>query len=73
MTYKKKDLKAAAHRLAEVTDAVLIEIGRGAEKRQRRRAMKAGLKKAGKAALVAGATAATVFAARAAVRSARAR
>ncbi|HEY6808707.1 MAG TPA: hypothetical protein VI160_07955 [Gemmatimonadales bacterium] len=72
MTYKKKDLKAAAERFAQVTDAVLIEVGRAAEKRQRRRAIRAGLKKAGKAALVAGATAATVYAARA-VRKARAR
>jgi hypothetical protein len=68
MTYKKKDLKAAAQRLAQVTDAVLVEVGHAAEKRQQKRAIRAGLRKAGKIALVTGATAATVFAARAVAR-----
>ena len=71
MTYKKKELKAAAQHLAEVTDGVLIDVGHAAEKRQRHRVIKSGLKNAGKLALVAGAAAATIFAARAAVRRAR--
>lgn len=59
----------AAHRAVEATDAALIEVGKAAQQRQRRRTAKAAFKVAGKAAVVAG----TAVAAAMIVRAARAR
>ena len=75
MVITKRDLTAAAQRavkrLRAEADAALVEAGRAAKRRQRRRAVKATLKAAGTAALVAGAAAATAVAARAVVRRVR--
>jgi len=59
----------AAHRAVEATDAALIEVGKAAQQRQRKRTAKAAFKVAGKAALIAG----TAVAAAMAVRAARAK
>jgi len=61
--------KVAAAKMVAATDAVLVEAGRAAQRRQRRRAVRAGVKMAAKAMLIAGTAAATV----AAVRAVRAR
>ena len=72
MTITKKRIKAAAkrtlQRLAIARDRALVEAGQAAERRERGRAVQAGLKKAGKVALVAGAAVASVAAARALAR-----
>ena len=59
--------RAAALRALEMADAALIEAGKAAERRQRRRAAQTALKVAGKAALAAG----TLVAAAIAVNGAR--
>jgi hypothetical protein len=68
MTITKKNVTAVAKRLAVAADAVLVEAGHAAERRQRARAVKRTLKQVGRAALVAGAAVATVAAARAVTR-----
>jgi hypothetical protein len=65
-TRKAEDL---GERLTILAEDALVEVGKAAKRRQRRRKAKAALKFAGKAALVGGAAAATVLA----VRRARAR
>jgi hypothetical protein len=86
MTITKKDIKAAAKRVAEQAriagkkaakrmvaagDAALVKAGHAAERRQRARAVKAGLTTAAKAAVVAGAAAVGVVAVQAAIRKVR--
>ena len=61
--------KVAAKRLLIATDATLVEQGKAARARQRKRAAKAALKKVAKTALIAGTAAATVIAIRAARRA----
>lgn len=63
--------KGLAARLVEAADAVIVEQGRRAKARQRRRTAKRVLQAVGKTALAAGVTAAAVVATRAAVRRAR--
>jgi len=68
MTMTKQQLKAVAKTVAErarvAGDAALVKAGRAAERRQRSRAVKATLKKAGKAMLIVGAAVAVVAATR---------
>jgi hypothetical protein len=58
----------AAARMIMAADAALVDAGRSAKRRQRRRAVKHTLKVAGKAALMAGTLAATVMVVRARAR-----
>jgi hypothetical protein len=64
--------KRAVARLVEAADVALVEAGRQAKARQRRRTAKRVLKAAGQTALAAGVAAVAVVATRAAVRRARA-
>jgi hypothetical protein len=64
MKITKKQIKAVAKAVAARADAALVDAGKAAERRQRTRAVKATLKKAGKAVLIAGAVVAAVAAAR---------
>jgi hypothetical protein len=64
MTITKKQIKAVAKAVAARADAALVEAGKAAQRRQRNRAVKAALKKAGKATLLAGAVIAVVAATR---------
>ena len=63
----------AARKLIEARDAALVAQGKAAKIRQRKRAVKAALRKIGKAVVMAGAAAATVAAAKAARRALRRR
>jgi hypothetical protein len=63
--------RKALRRLAEAADAALIAVGKAAKRRQQRRVVRAGLKKAGKAAIMAGAAAATIIATGAVIRQTR--
>jgi hypothetical protein len=65
--------KVAALKIVDATDEMLAEVGRAAERRQRRRTMTKVLKVAGKAALVAGGATAAAVAVRAGVRRFRGR
>jgi hypothetical protein len=65
MTRARTAGKSAARQIVAAADAVLVEAGHAAKRRQRNRAVKAALKVAGKAAVIAGAAAATVVAVRA--------
>ena len=73
MKLNKQQFKAtaenAARRAVEATDAALIQVGKAAQLRQRRRNATAAFKVVGKAALVAG----TAVAAALAIRAARAK
>jgi len=61
--------RKAAKRLIVAADAALVAQGKAARARQRKRALKAALKAAGRTLLVAGAATATVLAARAVKRA----
>ena len=63
--------KAAAKRLVAATDAALVEQGKAARARQRKRAVQSALKKVAKTMAIAGVAAATIVTARAAVRNRR--